>query len=177
MKALWALGLMLIMPFVALGQQAGEDQRLAHGNEALRAWLELVDADVPYLVLDRAAREVRLMHGHALLRACKLQLDTLDNLSDPRTVVSAHVRRYRVLDPWSKIDVGPFDWDERLVHAAPDDGALYFANGLLLCAAKEWQTGGSPLIVVSTLDLRALFNACPEGMPLVVLPDDWQRVD
>lgn len=177
MKAFWTLGLTLLIPFLALGQQAGEEQRLAYGNEALRAWLEQIDADAPYLLLDRAAREVRLMHGHALLRSCKLQRDTLGDLPSPRTVVSAHLRRYRVLDPWSKIDAGPFDWDERLVHAAPDDGALYFANGLLLCAAEEWQTGASPLIVVSNLDLRALFNACPEGMPLVVLPEDWRRVD
>jgi hypothetical protein len=177
MKIFWILCLVLSMPFGASGQQADDEQRLAQGNEALRVWLAQIDADVPYLLVDRAAREVRLMHGRALLRACPLQRETLGSATDPRTVVSAHVRRYRVVDPWSTIEVGPFDWEERLVHSAPDDGALYFANGVLLCADPVWQQSVSPLLVVSTRDLRALFNACPEGMPLVVLPEDWQRSD
>ena len=177
MKVFSILGLVLSMPFLVSGQQADDDQRLAHGNEALRAWLAQIDADVPYLLVDRAAREVRLMQGRVLLRSCPLQRETLASTMDPRTVVSARVRRYRTLDPWSKIEVGPFDWEERLVHSAPDDGALYFANGLLLCADPVWQQGVSPLLIVSARDLRALFNACPEGMPLVVLPEDWQRSD
>lgn len=177
MNVFWILALLFSMPFGVSGQQVVGDQRLAHGNEALRAWLEQINADVPYLLVDRAAREVRLMHGRALLRSCPLQRETLRSVEDPRTVVSARLRRYRVIDPWSKIEVGPFDWEERLVHSAPDDGALYFANGVLLCADPVWQQSVSPLLVVSTRDLRALFNACPEGMPLVVLPEDWQRSD
>ncbi len=174
LKTIWLCCLLRCMPFAAVAQEGAGD-RLAYGNEALRAWLQQIDADAPYLLVDRAAREVRLMHGQAVLRVCPLQSETLGAMPDSRSVVLARLRRYRVLDPWSKVEVGPFDWEERLVRAAPDDGALYFASGLLLCAAEVWQTGVSPLVVVSTQDWRALYNACTEGTPLVILPEDWQR--
>jgi hypothetical protein len=175
MKILFIYALLLFVPLLATGQQEEDGGRLAYGNEALRAWLEQVDADVPYLLVDRAAREVRLMHGPAVLRTCVLRGETLGSRPDPRATVSARLRRYRVLNPWGKPQVGPFDWEERLVYSAPDNGALFFGNGLLLCADDVWQTEEAAVLVVSTEDLRALFNACSDGMPLVILPEDWQR--
>ena len=89
--------------------------------------------------------------------------------------VSSHLRRLRSASPYVSPSVGPFDWEERLVYSAPDNGALFFGNGLLLCADDVWQTEEAAVLVVSTEDLRALFNACSDGMPLVILPEDWQR--
>jgi len=174
MKALCICSLLLLIPLSAVGNQEG-GERLAYGNEALRAWLELVDADARYLLVDRAAREVRLMHGRAVLRVCVLHRETLGRWPDLRVVLSERLRRYRALAPWREMGVGPFDWEERLAYSAPDDGALYFDNGLLLCAAAVWQTGVSPVLAVSREDLRALFSASAVGMPLVILPEDWQR--
>ena len=48
--------------------RASED--LERTNEALRGWLEMMEADRPYLLLDGSAGQLRLQHGAAVLRQC-----------------------------------------------------------------------------------------------------------
>ena len=115
-----------------------------------------------------------MMHGRALLRACPLVRDDLGEWPATSDTVRAHLRRYRSLDPWTEPAAGPFDWEHNLVEDAPDDGALFFASGLLVYAAEVWRRAGAPELVVDAVDLRALFNASAVGTRLVVLPADWQ---
>ena len=81
----------------------------------------------------------------------------------------------RTLVPLAPIASGPFDWEDRLVHEAPNDGALYFSSGMMLTADRGWQSEKGMSALVDTLDFRALYGACPEGTVLVYLPADWQR--
>ena len=147
---------------------------LVYGNEALRAWLERRAVETPYLLVDRAANAVRLMQGGALLRFCPLRGEALPDFPAVRDTLVARVRRYRGLVPLAPIKSGPFDWEDRLVHEAPDEGALYFSSGMVLTANRVWQSEQGASALVDTLDFRALYGACPEGTVLVYLPADWQ---
>ena len=51
----------------AFGASAASAEDLAYVNVALRAWLQAIEADAPYLLVDRGAGELRLMHGKAAL--------------------------------------------------------------------------------------------------------------
>jgi hypothetical protein len=167
----WFFSLLLCAP--ALASEITEAEKLTYGNAALRAWLQQIDADAPYLLVDRARAQVQLMHGRAILRTCPLQRDDLGALPAFSDTLAARLRRYRSLDPWSRPRPGPFDWEQSLVEAAPDDGALYFSSATLLYASDKWRRRRGPAMRVDVLDLRALFNACSEGTPLIVLPDGW----
>ena len=57
-------------------REAGRAE-LALINQALRSWLSAVEADVPFVVIDLQARELRLHHGRALLRACAIVADSI----------------------------------------------------------------------------------------------------
>lgn len=163
--ALWWIG----------AQPLQADSPLTYGNDALRAWVERLSHEEPYLLIDRAENAVQLMQGGVQLRSCPLRTEALQTLPTVRDTLVARVRRYRTLIPLSPIKPGPFDWEDRLVHEAPDDGALYFSSGLVLAADPVWQSENTPSVLVDTLDFRTLFNACPEGTVLVYLPADWQR--
>lgn len=164
---------------LALGSMSAESVRaedsLAYGNEALRAWVERSAVETPYLLVDRAANTVRLMQGGALLRTCPLRDVALPDFPAVRDTLVARVRRHRTLVPLAPIASGPFDWEDRLVHEAPNDGALYFSRGMMLTADRGWQSEKGMSMLVDTLDFRALYGACPEGTVLVYLPADWQR--
>ena len=155
-------------------QSVSAEDALVYGNEALRAWLERSAVETPYLLVDRAANAVRLMQGGALLRSCPLRGEALPDFPAVRDTLVARVRRYRSLVPLAPIKSGPFDWEDRLVHEAPDDGALYFSSGMVLTADRVWQSEQGTSVLVDTLDFRALYGACPEGTVLVYLPADWQ---
>ena len=45
------------MLVVAVSAAAEDDRGLAHINAALQAWLRAIEADVPYLLVDRGAAE------------------------------------------------------------------------------------------------------------------------
>ena len=115
------------------------------------------------------------MQGGALLRTCPLRDVALPDFPAVRDTLVARVRRYRTLVPLAPIASGPFDWEDRLVHEAPNDGALYFSSGMMLTADRGWQSEKGMSALVYTLDFRALYGACPEGTVLVYLPADWQR--
>ncbi len=146
-------------------------------DESLRAWLEQLSADAPYLLVDGSAQTVSLMHAGAVLRVCALRGERPIDLPAARDTLVAHLRRYRPLVPLASLEPGTFDWEDRLVREAPDDGALYFASGALLAADGVWQRERALVLLVDERDLRALYNAGADGMPLVFLPAGWQRDD
>ncbi len=167
------ISLFLCTSAIAYASEITEAEQLAYGNAALRAWLEQIDADTPYLLVDRESGQLQLMHGRAVLRSCVLQRDDLGAVPAFVDTLQARLRRYRSLDPWSRPMPGPFDWEQGLVEAASADGALYFSSGILLYASDKWRM--SQGLAMSVVDLRALFNACSEGTVLIVLPDGWSR--
>ena len=146
-------------------------------NRALRYWLELIEADRIYLVLDCQHKEIRLAHGNAVLRNCPMVVAALADGIEDRQVVQKHLRRYLPSDPWSRLQIGRFDWEQNLVEDAPETAALYFSGGLLMYAADVWQHTRSPALRLRSADLRALYNALETGTPLVVLPKNWNSVE
>ena len=84
--------------FLALtcGASAASAEDLAYVNAALRAWLQAIEADAPYLLVDRGAGELRLMHGRALLRRVPLAADSLGTQPLVQSSLAARLRRYRL---------------------------------------------------------------------------------
>lgn len=84
MPWLWLTGVVFWALPLALRPVVGDPARepaaphLPGINQALRAWLRLIETDRPYLVVDRAAGEVRLQHGRAVLRACPVLADSFE---------------------------------------------------------------------------------------------------
>ena len=159
----------------ACGASAASAEDLAYINAALRAWLQAIEADVPYLLVDRGAGELRLMHGKAVLRRMTLAADSLGVRPPVRSAVQAQLRRYRPSGPWSTLVLSPFDWEQNLVADASAASALYFASGLLIYASPAWLRLGAMDLQIGAADLRALYNACGPGTPLVVLPTNWRE--
>ena len=169
---------MLAMLAGLSGRAAGDGPgvaELSRINEALRQWLALIETDRPYLAIDRQAGQVRLHHGRAILRQCPVLVDSLGERPELRSELRRRVRRYRPSAPWATKLSGPFDWENNLAEEAAPDGALYFDSGLLLYAAAVWEAAGSPALRLEAVDLRALYNACEPGTPLVVLPPVWDE--
>ena len=150
------LSLLLCAPALTYASETTEAEKLAYGNAALRAWLQQIDADAPYILVDRASGQVKLMHGRAVLRNCIVRRDDLGGIPAFSDTLMARLRRYRSLDPWSQPTPGPFDWEQGLVEEAPDDGALYFSSGILLYASDKWRERQGPALCVDAVDLRAL---------------------
>ncbi|MFH1569466.1 MAG: hypothetical protein ABIL09_15830, partial [Gemmatimonadota bacterium] len=142
-------------------------------NAALRAWLGAMDADVAYLVLDLGTSRLRLQHGGALLRDCRVLAAALPPVPSSQVLVRG-LRRYRRADPYSEPQPGPFDWEHYLVEAATPECALYFDGGVLIYAAEAWGQPRPPSVRLGAADLRALYDALPSGAPLVVLPAGWR---
>ena len=156
-----------------IGADQGED--LAYVNAALRAWLQAIEADAPYLLVDRGTVELRLMHGKALLRRVPLAADSLGTRPSVQSSLEARLRRYRPSSPWRGLVPSPFDWEQNLVTDASAASALYFASGLLIYASPAWHRRGAMNLQIGPADLRALYNACDPGTPLVVLPANWRE--
>ena len=160
---------------LACGASAASAEDLAYVNAALRAWLQVIEADVPYLLMDRGAGELRLMHGRALLRRVPLAADSLGTQPPVQSALEARLRRYRPSSPWRGLVSSPFDWEQNLVTDASATSALYFASGLLIYASSAWHRPGAMNLQIGVADLRALYNACGLGTPLVVLPANWRK--
>lgn len=173
MNPLWLVVLLLcVRPGYSLEPAVEELIRI---NQALRDWLRLMETDRRYLVVDRQAREARLQHGRAVLRSCPVRVDSLGDGEFAQAELRLHLRRYRPSDPWSPIASGPFDWEQVLAEQATDDCALYFSNQLLIYAADTWGQPRAPALRITADDLRALYEACAPGTPLVVLPFHWNE--
>ena len=159
---------------LACGASAAAED-LAYVNAALRAWLQAIEADAPYLLVDRGAGELRLMHAKALLRRAPLAADALGPRPPVQSSIAARLRRYRPSGPWRGLVPSPFDWEQNLVVAAAATSALYFASGLLIYASPAWHRPGAMDLQIRAADLRALYNACGPGTRLVVLPANWSE--
>lgn len=157
------------------GASAASAGDLAYVNAALRAWLQAIEADAPYLLVDRGAAELRLMHGKALLRRVPLAADSLGARPPVQSPLKARLRRYRPSNPWRGLTPSPFDWEQNLVVDAAATSALYFASGLLIYASPAWRRRGAMDLQIGVADLRALYNACRPGTALVVLPAGWRE--
>ena len=166
--------LVLLWAF-AYNASAASAGDLAEVNAALRAWLQAIEGDAPYLLVDRGAAELRLMHGKALLRRVPLTADSLGARPPVQFSLAARLRRYRPSSPWRGLTSSPFDWEQNLVVDAAATSALYFARGLLIYASPAWRRRSARDLQIGTADLRALYNACRPGTALVVLPAGWQE--
>lgn len=160
---------------LAGGASAAAAEDLAYINAALRAWLQAMEADAPYLLVDRGADELRLMHGKGLLRRMPLAADSLGARPPVQASLAARLRRYRPSSPWRGLLSSPFDWEQVLVADAAATSALYFASGLLIYASPVWLRPGAMGLQLGAADLRALYNACGPGTVLVVLPANWRE--
>ena len=149
--------------------------KLARINQALQQWLRLIEADRPYLLVDRRAGEVRLQHGQAVLRIAPVLVDSLGPRPATQTSLQRHVRRYRPATARSPLQHGPFDWESNLANQATEKCALYFDSGLLIYAAAAWRNPRAPSLKIEVDDLKALYNTAETGMPLVVLPRGWDE--
>ena len=165
------------MLVVAVSAAAEDDRGLAHINAALQAWLRAIEADVPYLLVDRGAAELRLMHGGAVLRRMEIVADSL-GLRPPVTLeVIERLRRFRPSDPWRELSPSPFDWEQNLVEDASAQSALYCTGGVLVYSSPVWRRSGAVSLQLQTGDLRAMYNVANPGLALVVLPRGWRGED
>ena len=158
-----------------MGDNGGEVEELRRVNQALRGWLELIEGDRLHLVVDRQAGEVRLQHGEAVLRNCPVVVDSLGERPEVGGELRQRIRRYRPSDPWTSRVVGPFDWEQNLVDEATDDCGLCFSNRLLIYASTAWGRVRAPAVKIGSDDLRALYESCAPGIPLIVLPRGWTK--
>ncbi len=154
---------------------ADNDEELPYINAALQAWLEAIEADTPYLLVDRGSATMQLMHGKAVLRSMPLVADSLGIRPSQHSRIQARLRRYRPSSPWSDPAFSPFDWEQNLVEEASTESALYFSSGFLVYASSVWSRIGARTLQLKVGDLRALYNTCALGTPMVVLPSTWRE--
>ena len=166
--------LFLWLLVVAVSAVAEDDAELAHINAALQVWLQAIEADAPYLLMDRGAAELRLMHGGAVLRRMTVVADSLGVQPPMRLEVIKYLRRFRPSDPWRSIALSPFDWEQNLVDDASAQSALYCTAGVLIYASPVWWRSGVVALQLKTEDLRAMYNVAKTGLALVVLPRGWR---
>ena len=165
----------MLSPGPAAAGENIDTGKLARINQALQQWLRLIEADRPYLLVDRRAGEVRLQHGQAVLRTVPVLVDSLGPQPAPQAALQRRVRRYRPATSWSRPQHGPFDWESNLAAQATERCALYFDSGLLIYAAAVWRNPRAPSLRIEVGDLKALYNTAETGMPLVVLPRGWDE--
>ena len=144
-------------------------------NRNLRQWLQLIDSDRSYLLIDRHINKVMLMHRKAVLRAVPIGSSSFGERSTFPTTLERHLRRYRPTYAPATIDVFPFDWEDNLAVMANPRCALFFANGLLLFADPAWGKPKPPCIEIGAADLTVLYDAMVVGTPVVYLPPNWKE--
>ena len=166
-----------LLPLVTALHAQPDPGDLAEVNEALRWWLQVMDADRPYLLFDRGAGHIDMRHGGATLRSCQVVEDSANAATPHRGELRGQIRRYRPAHPWATPSSGPFDWEQVLAHEAGDDVALFFSNQLLIFASDAWERPRGPAVKVGGGDLRTLYNALAKGSPLVILPPYWRDGD
>ena len=165
----------MLPPAPAAAGENIDTGKIARINLALQQWLRLIEADRPYLLVDRSAGEVRLQHGQAVLRIAPVLVDSLGPRPATHAALQRHLRRYRPATSWSRLQHGPFDWESNLATQATEKCALYFDSGLLVYAAAAWRNPRSPSLKIDAGDLMAFYNTAETGMPLVVLPRGWDE--
>jgi hypothetical protein len=138
----------------------------------------LANRDTHFLVIDHEVDELRLYHHTALLRTCKADLTTVAAVTDSLTV-SSHLRRLRSASPYVSPSVGPFDWERYLSDAATRHSALLLSDETLIHAVADEHSvwGAVAGATISSVDLRALFDALTDGTPVVRLPKGWASGD
>lgn len=162
------LCLLLLLP-VALQATPAD---LVATNRALAAWVERIDADEPFLLLDLQAAELRYVHGDAQLRRCQVLHSRVDGAA-PAQYLQSRLRRYGA-EPFAPITPGPFDWEQYLARAADRDSALLFDAGVTLYAHATWASRGG--VQLAADDLRAIYEAVADSVYLIILPSDWRPV-
>jgi hypothetical protein len=176
-----AAGLILSGATSAPGEKSadhpGAFQDIQRLNGALRVWLDNAQADQLFISVDYDDHQARLRLGTAVLRECAIQSSGSVWPDSLTGVLGQHLRRYRPATPWSQCAASPYDWEDVLVHAAAADCALYFDNGLVVCADTVWNSAAAPRLRLLPRDLRALFEACPPGTPVVILPPGWKEAN
>ncbi len=175
-RLVWSLLLASISFAHAQPPQIGSAD-LIRINTALARWLALASTDVPYVVIDHEAEEVRLYHHSALLRICGAELSGLQALGDS-LMVTAHLRRLRPSGPYTPRSAGPFDWERYLADAATPHSALLLTGDVLIYsdgsqASSAW--GKPPGVRLHIGDLCALSDAVTDETPVVYLPRGWSQ--
>ncbi len=154
---------------------AAQDQDYRYVNKILRRWLAVIEADRPYVLIDRQIGEVRLMQRKAVLRAMPILESSLGRQPESPTALDSRLRRYRPTLYPGAIHTFAFDWEDNLTTMANDRCALLFEHGLLLFAHPEWGKPTPPWIRIGARDLVALHDAVAPGTPLIVLPQNWKK--
>ena len=145
-------------------------------NKNLRRWLAVIEADRPYVLIDRQIGEVRLMQRKAVLRAMPILESSLGQQPESPSALDSHLRRYRPTLFPGAIHSFAFDWEDNLATMANERCALLFEHGLLLFAHPEWGKPTRPWIRVGARDLVALYDAVAPGAPLIILPQNWKQM-
>ncbi|NKB70784.1 MAG: hypothetical protein GKR89_27250 [Candidatus Latescibacteria bacterium] len=127
------------------------------------------------MLIDRAAGQVRLQHGRALLRVCRVAADDLGVAPVLRDQIDSRLRGYRPSGPGAQRITGAFDWEQHLVDQATAVSALYASSGLLLYGAAVWESVAGPKVRLESADIKALYNACGVGIEVVILPPQWNE--
>jgi|MDSW01.2.fsa_nt_gb hypothetical protein len=149
------------------------EAQIAHGNMAIEAWIECANGDERFLLYDQNTQILSFRHGKAVLRECLVEFEKLREMPNAKTILVHHLRRFRPLELFLNVGVGPYDWEERLVLSAPKEGALYFEDGTILGSSLKWAKNSDAVLLLSEKDFGALFNSCVLGVPLVILPVGW----
>ena len=145
---------------------------MARINDGIESWIERIDSDRPFLLLDLGAAQLRLQHGSAILRSVPVLAVSGEGSTPVSQRLQGRLRRYGAV-PFQPIVAGPFDWEQYLAHEADDECALLFDGGLLMYAHDEWSKAPAPTARLASADLRALFDAVPDSVELVLLPAGW----
>jgi hypothetical protein len=160
----------------ALPAAAQDQEEYGYVNKNLRRWLAVIEADRPYVLIDRQIGEVRLMQRKAVLRTMPILESSMGRQPESPTALDRHVRRYRPTLYPGAIHTFAFDWEDNLATMANGRCALLFEHGLLLFAHPEWGKPTPPWIRIGARDLVALYDAVTPGAPLIILPQYWKQM-
>ena len=145
---------------------------LARINDGIQSWIEAIDSDRQFLLLDLGVGQLRLQHGSAILRSAPVLVASGEGSTPVSQRLQSRLRRYGAV-PFHPIVSGPFDWEQYLALEADDGCALQFDGGLLVYAHDAWAQAPAPAVRLVSADLRALFDAVPDSVELVLLPAGW----
>ena len=155
---------------------AAQNPDYLYVNKNLRRWLAVIEADRPYVLIDRQIGEVRLMQRKAVLRAMPILDSRIGGQPESPSALDRHLRRYRPTFYPGAIHTFAFDWEDNLATMANDRCALLFEHGFLLFAHSKWGKPRAPWIRISARDLVALYDAIEPGAPLIILPQNWKQM-
>jgi hypothetical protein len=161
-----------LLLLLAVPAVVGAQVELKRINDGIESWIEHIDRDRPFLLLDVGAGELRLQHGGAVLRRAQVLDLSAEGFAGAHQRLRSRLRRYGAV-PFETIASGPFDWEHYLAREADDECALWFDGGMLVYAHDAWAPAPSPAIRLTPVDLRALFDAVDDSVEIVLLPAGW----